>query len=62
MLSACMFLSLLAPTSWLSDGSTRALAHSLALIVGAAVNFLGHRSLTFAGKRAEGGVAAQHRA
>ena len=53
MVSADTFLSLLSPIPWLSDGATRALAHSLALVVGAAVNFLGHRSLTFAGKRVE---------
>lgn len=51
MSSASAFLWVLAPSSWLSEGSTRALAHSLALIVGAAVNFAGHRSLTFARRR-----------
>ena len=55
--SACAFLWLLAPASWLPSGSTPALAHSLALIVGAAVNFLGHRSLTFHARRV-GGTAA----
>ena len=58
MVSASAFLSLLAPMSWLSGGSARALAHSLALVVGAAVNFLGHRSLTFGEKRVARGVAA----
>ena len=57
MASACTFLWILAPTPWLSEGSTRALAHSLALIVGAAVNFLGHRTLTFHVRRVEGMVA-----
>ncbi len=51
MLSASEILSLLASVSGLSSGSKSAVAHSLALIIGAVVNFVGHRSLTFGERR-----------
>lgn len=60
MSSACAFLSLLTQVSWLPGGWTQAIAHSLALVVGAAVNFLGHRSLTFGGRPVEGGAIASN--